>query len=77
MTATPIEDLQTVTLTVNGSERTVAVPATRTLLDGHAMPWGQLGIAAVGTLVLIPLAVWFALRMLHTFRARGYVTRYT
>jgi carbon-monoxide dehydrogenase small subunit len=34
MTSTPIEDLQTVTLTVNGSERTVAVPATRTLLDG-------------------------------------------
>ena len=34
MTSTPLEDLQTVTLTVNGSERTVAVPATRTLLDG-------------------------------------------
>jgi carbon-monoxide dehydrogenase small subunit len=34
MTSTPTEDLQTVTLTVNGSERTVAVPATRTLLDG-------------------------------------------
>ena len=34
MTSTPIEDLQTVTLRVNGSDRTVAVPATRTLLDG-------------------------------------------
>src|SRR5437588_11863206 len=34
MTASPIEDLQTVTLTVNGSERSVAVPAHRTLLDG-------------------------------------------
>jgi carbon-monoxide dehydrogenase small subunit len=34
MTSTPLEDLQTVTLTVNGSERTVAVPAHRTLLDG-------------------------------------------
>ncbi|MCW2509109.1 MAG: putative xanthine dehydrogenase [Modestobacter sp.] len=28
------DDLQTVTLTVNGSERTVAVPPHRTLLDG-------------------------------------------
>ncbi len=28
-----LDDLQTVTLTVNGSERTVAVPAYRTLLD--------------------------------------------
>ena len=34
MTASPIEDLQTVTLTVNGSQRSVAVPASRTLLDG-------------------------------------------
>jgi carbon-monoxide dehydrogenase small subunit len=34
MTSTPTEDLQTVTLTVNGSARTVAVPPTRTLLDG-------------------------------------------
>ena len=29
-----LDDLQTVALTVNGTERTVAVPATRTLLDG-------------------------------------------
>ena len=29
-----LDDLQTVTLTVNGSERTVAVPTHRTLLDG-------------------------------------------
>jgi aerobic carbon-monoxide dehydrogenase small subunit len=34
MTTTPTENLETVTLTVNGSERTVAVPAHRTLLDG-------------------------------------------
>jgi len=33
MTPTPTENLETVTLTVNGSERTVAVPAHRTLLD--------------------------------------------
>jgi len=61
----------------------VALPSThaftvaRALLDGHPMPWGQLGIAALGTLVLVPLAAGFALRMLHVFRARGFVTRYT
>jgi aerobic carbon-monoxide dehydrogenase small subunit len=33
MSAEGLDDLQTVTLTVNGSERTVAVPAHRTLLD--------------------------------------------
>jgi carbon-monoxide dehydrogenase small subunit len=34
MTTTPTENLETVTLTVNGSQRSVAVPAHRTLLDG-------------------------------------------
>jgi len=34
MTSTPTEDLQTVTLTVNGTQRSVAVPVHRTLLDG-------------------------------------------
>jgi len=35
MTSAPVnDDLHTVTLTVNGSERTVAVPPHRTLLDG-------------------------------------------
>jgi len=33
MSAEGLDDLHTVTLTVNGSERTVAVPAHRTLLD--------------------------------------------
>jgi carbon-monoxide dehydrogenase small subunit len=33
MSADGLEDLQTVTLSVNGSERTVAVPGHRTLLD--------------------------------------------
>ena len=61
----------------------LALPSThafvvaRALLDGKALPWGQLGIAAVGTLVLVPLAAAFVLRMLHTFRVRGFVTRYT
>ena len=33
MSVEGLDDLETVTLTVNGSERTVAVPAHRTLLD--------------------------------------------
>jgi hypothetical protein len=34
-------------------------------------------VAAVGLAVCIPLAVAFLLRMLHLFRVRGYVTRYS
>jgi aerobic-type carbon monoxide dehydrogenase small subunit (CoxS/CutS family) len=34
MTTVPTDDLQQVTLSVNGSERTIAVPTHRTLLDG-------------------------------------------
>ena len=56
---------------------THAFTAARALLDGEPMPWGEIGLAAAGTLVLVPLATAFALRMLRTFRARGYVTRYT
>jgi ABC-2 type transport system permease protein len=55
---------------------THAFTTARALLDGHALPWGQLGISAVGTLVIVPLAVWFALRQLQVFRQRGFVTRY-
>jgi ABC-2 type transport system permease protein len=54
-----------------------AFSVARALLDGKPMPWGQLGIAALGTLVIVPLATAFALRMLRTFRARGFITRYT
>jgi ABC-2 type transport system permease protein len=56
---------------------THAFEAARTLLDGEPMPWGQMGAAVGGLLVCIPLAVAFLLRMLHLFRARGYVTRYS
>ena len=55
---------------------THAFVVARALLDGHPLPWGELGIAAAGTLVMVPLAAWFVTRMLHTFRARGFVTRY-
>ena len=56
---------------------THAFEAARTLLDGDPIPWGELAVAAVGLAVCIPLAVAFLLRMLHLFRVRGYVTRYS
>jgi carbon-monoxide dehydrogenase small subunit len=43
MSAGGLHDLQTVTLTVNGSERTVAVPAHRTLLDALRDEMGLTG----------------------------------
>lgn len=56
---------------------THAFTAARALLDGHPMPWGELGAALVGLAVVIPLSVGFLLRMLRVFRDRGYVTRYS
>ena len=34
-------------------------------------------IAAVGSLVMLGLSMWFLVAMLRTFRKRGYITRYT
>jgi ABC-2 type transport system permease protein len=48
----------------------------RSVLDGNALPWDELGIAAVGALVLAVASVWFVVRMLAVFRARGYISRY-
>lgn len=56
---------------------THAFAAARSLLDGHGVPWGELAVAGAGLLVLCPLAAAFLLRMLHTFRDRGLVTRYS
>ena len=51
--------------------------AARDLLDGNAMPWGDLAQAALGALVLVVLATAFVTRKLAQFRHRGYVTRYS
>jgi ABC-2 type transport system permease protein len=56
---------------------THAFEALRELVDGHGIDWGQLGIAAVTTVVLAALSVWYLVRMLTLFRRRGYITRYT
>ena len=56
---------------------THAFIAARTVLDGHALPWNQLGYAGIGLLVLIPLALLYLRHMLRVFKTRGYITRYT
>ncbi len=56
---------------------THAFEAARILLDGEPMPWDRMAAAAAGLAVTVPAAAFFLLRMLHVFRARGYVTRYS
>jgi uncharacterized membrane protein len=34
------------------------------------------GIAAIGAVVMGVLGVWYLMRMLATFRARGYISRH-
>jgi ABC-2 type transport system permease protein len=56
---------------------THAFAAGRDLIDGGPMPWGELGLAAAGTLVATAAALAFLAWMLRLFRRRGYVTRYS
>jgi ABC-2 type transport system permease protein len=61
----------------NALPTTYAFAAGRALLAGEGMPWGDVARAAGGGLVMLGAAAWFCTRMLATFRARGYVTRYS
>jgi len=56
---------------------THAFSALRGLVDHGALNWTQIAIAAVGSVAMLLLACWFLVRMLTTFRKRGYITRYT
>jgi ABC-2 type transport system permease protein len=56
---------------------TYVFAAARDLLDGKAMPWDDLAIAAAGSVVLLGLSMAFVTRKLAQFRHRGYVTRYS
>jgi ABC-2 type transport system permease protein len=56
---------------------THAFAALRTVLDGHALPWGQIAAGIVGAFICAGLSIWYATRMLRTFRQRGYVTRFS
>jgi ABC-2 type transport system permease protein len=55
----------------------LAFASMRTVLSGGAVPWGDLGVAAVGSLCVLALALTFAAWMLRVFRRRGFVTRYS
>jgi ABC-2 type transport system permease protein len=50
--------------------------AARALVVGHPLPWDQVGIAAIGAVVVVVLSVWYLTRMLATFRDRGYISRH-
>ena len=56
---------------------THAFAAGRALLVHRGLEWGQVGIAAVGTVALLLVAVAFVVAMLSLFRKRGYITRYS
>jgi ABC-2 type transport system permease protein len=56
---------------------THAFQAMRALVDERGTDWGQIGIAAIGVVVLLLLSLWYLTAMLRRFRRRGYITRYT
>jgi ABC-2 type transport system permease protein len=56
---------------------THAFAAGRELIDGGPMPWDELALATVGTLIATAAALAFVAWMLRLFRRRGYVTRYS
>ena len=56
---------------------THAFTALRGLVDGHGLDWVQVGLAALGSAVMVVLACWYLVHMLTMFRKRGYITRYT
>jgi ABC-2 type transport system permease protein len=51
--------------------------AARAVLDGDSLPWDQVGIAAASSAVFAVAATFFVVRMLATFRRRGYISRHT
>jgi ABC-2 type transport system permease protein len=51
--------------------------ALRTVLDDQPVPWDEIGIAAIGALVMMGASMLFVRQMLALFRKRGYVSRHT
>jgi ABC-2 type transport system permease protein len=56
---------------------THAFAALRGLVDGTGLDWVQVGLAAIGSAVMVVLACAYLVHMLTQFRKRGYITRYT
>jgi ABC-2 type transport system permease protein len=55
---------------------THAFAAAHEVVDGNPLPWDEVGIAALGAVVMGVLGIWYLMRMLATFRARGYISRH-
>ena len=51
--------------------------AARSVVDGDALPWSELGWASLGAVALLVGGALFVVKMLAVFRARGYVSRHT
>jgi ABC-2 type transport system permease protein len=56
---------------------THAFNAMRTLLDGGGTDWAEIGIGAMGTVVLALASIVYLSYMLALFRKRGYISRYS
>lgn len=56
---------------------THAFIAARDLLSGEPMPWEQIWYALLGCVVAAAAGIWFVTHMLHVFRKRGFVTRFS
>jgi ABC-2 type transport system permease protein len=74
----PVDSLPTVLQPIAALLPTThAFEALRDLVDHKGINWVQIGIAAVGAVVMVLLALAYLVRMLKLFRKRGYITRYT
>jgi len=56
---------------------TYGFAAARHVLDGGALPWDDVARGYLGGAIAVCLGYWFIIKMLSTFRARGYVTRFS
>jgi ABC-2 type transport system permease protein len=56
---------------------TYGFSASRTVLDGGALPWDDIARGYLGGAIAIALGYLFIIKMLSTFRARGYITRFS
>jgi ABC-2 type transport system permease protein len=50
--------------------------AVRTGIEDGTVAWGQLGIAAAGTVVIAAASVWFVGHQLRRFRRKGWITKF-
>jgi ABC-2 type transport system permease protein len=50
--------------------------AAQAVVAGDSLPWGEVGLAAIGALVMAAFSVWFLTKMLAIFRSRGYISRH-